>query len=52
MLIVDMHEGQGDCKELIAQTATALQDNANLQQMFVTTQRNNLELCMKYALEK
>jgi hypothetical protein len=52
MSIPDMHKGEGDCKELIAQTATALQDNATLQQMFVRTQRNNLELCTKYALEK
>jgi hypothetical protein len=52
MSMPDMHKGEGNCKELIAQTATVLEDNATLQQMFVTNQRNNLELCMKYALEK
>jgi hypothetical protein len=51
MSVLDLHKGEGDCSELIAQTAIALEDNATIQQMFVRTQRNNLELCMKDALQ-
>ncbi|PVF94438.1 hypothetical protein CPB86DRAFT_713310, partial [Serendipita vermifera] len=43
---------RGKCSELTEKTAKVLEDNESMQQMFVTTQRNNLELCMKYALTK
>jgi hypothetical protein len=47
----DMNKADADCSELIKQTAAAL-DSEAMQQLFVSTQRNILELCAKYALER
>src|ERR1700722_19546568 len=47
----DMDKPQATCHELTERTANAL-DNNVLQMLFVSTQRNNLELCIRYALEK
>ncbi len=45
----DMHKSDANCSELLVQTAAAL-DNEILQQLFVSTQENNLELCIEYAI--
>ncbi|PVG04909.1 hypothetical protein CPB86DRAFT_771500 [Serendipita vermifera] len=47
----DMNKETADVSLLMTRTADAL-DNKVLQQLFVSTQRNNLELCIRYALEK
>ncbi len=39
-----------DCPELTQQTADAI-DNTSLHQLFVSTQRNHLDLCVKTALK-
>jgi hypothetical protein len=39
-----------DCPELTQQTADAI-DNISLHQLFVATQRNNIDLCVKTALK-
>ncbi|KAG2030123.1 hypothetical protein BDR03DRAFT_214183 [Suillus americanus] len=46
-----MNEDNADCGPLIERTAATL-DNEVLQQLFVSTQQTNLELCMKYAVER
>ncbi|KIK37747.1 hypothetical protein CY34DRAFT_92234 [Suillus luteus UH-Slu-Lm8-n1] len=46
----DMHKDDADCGPLIKRTAAILDDDT-LKQMFVSTQRTNLELCMRYAVE-
>ncbi|KAG1893497.1 uncharacterized protein F5891DRAFT_1258848 [Suillus fuscotomentosus] len=53
MIIVpsDMNKDDADCGALIEQTAAALDDEA-LQQLFVSTQQTNLEICMKYAIQR
>ena len=45
---MDMPEN--DCPELTEKTAEAI-DNASLQELFISTQRNNLNLCVKAGLE-
>ncbi|KAG2052577.1 era-like GTP-binding protein [Suillus hirtellus] len=47
----NMDSDDADCGSLIEQTAGAL-DNETLQQLFISTQQTNLEICMKYAVEK
>ncbi|KAG2038266.1 era-like GTP-binding protein [Suillus americanus] len=47
----NMDKDDADCGSLIERTAGTL-DNDVLQQLFVSTQQTNLELCMKYAVEK
>ena len=44
-----MHEKEKQCSELTKKTAEAL-DNEVLKGLFITTQRNNLDLCIEYAL--
>ena len=44
-----MHEIEKQCPELTEKTAEAL-DNEVLKGLFIITQRNNLDLCIKYAL--
>ena len=39
-----------DCPELTAKTADAI-DNASLQELFVSTQMNNNDLCGKAGVE-
>ncbi|KAG2137872.1 GTP-binding protein [Suillus bovinus] len=47
----NMDKDDADCGPLIELTARTL-DNEALQQLFVSTQRTNLEICMKYAVER
>jgi hypothetical protein len=46
----DMDLPENDCPELIEKTADAI-DNASLRELFISTQRNNLDLCGKAGLE-
>jgi hypothetical protein len=46
-----MDKDDADCGSLIERTAGTL-DNEVLQQLFVSTQQTNLELCMKYTIVK
>jgi hypothetical protein len=48
--ILDMDKDYADCGPLIERTAETLNDEV-LQQLFVSTQQSNLELCMKSALK-
>ena len=48
--VPDMNRPGADCSELVKQTAVAL-DSEVMQQLFVSTQRNSLELCTGCALE-
>jgi hypothetical protein len=45
-----MDKDDADCGPLIERTAEIL-DDVVLKQMFVSTQRTNLESCMRYAIE-
>ncbi|KAG2113748.1 uncharacterized protein F5147DRAFT_33050 [Suillus discolor] len=47
----DMDKDNADCGALIERTAGTLDDEA-LKQLFVSTQQTNLEICMKYAIER
>ncbi|KAG1734540.1 hypothetical protein EDD22DRAFT_1045349 [Suillus occidentalis] len=47
----NMNKDDADCGSLIERTAETL-DSEVLQQLFVSTQQTNLDLCMKYAVEK
>jgi len=46
-----MDKPETTCRELTETVATVL-DNDNLRQLFVSTQQNNLEICMKYAITR
>jgi hypothetical protein len=45
---MDMPEN--DCPELVEKTADAI-DDTSLQELFISTQMNNLDLCVRYGLE-
>jgi len=45
-----MDKDDADCGMLIERTAETL-DDETLKQLFVSTQRTNLEVCMRYALK-
>ncbi|KAG2125459.1 hypothetical protein DEU56DRAFT_961875 [Suillus clintonianus] len=47
----DMDNDNADCGPLIERTAETL-DNEVLQQLLISTQQTNLEICMKYAVER
>jgi GTP-binding protein EngB required for normal cell division len=47
----DMDKDGADCGPLVECTAETLNDDT-LTQLFVTTQRTTLELCMRYAVER
>ncbi|KIK34105.1 hypothetical protein CY34DRAFT_98550, partial [Suillus luteus UH-Slu-Lm8-n1] len=47
----NMNRDDADCGSLIERTAGTLDDEV-LQQLFFSTQQANLELCMKYAVER
>ncbi|KAG8749005.1 hypothetical protein FRC14_001770 [Serendipita sp. 396] len=47
----NMNTEGSDCSELVERTAAVL-DNETLQQLFVSTQRNSLKLCIRYGLER
>lgn len=49
--VPDMNKEGSKCGDLVEKTAASL-SNETLQQLFVSTQRNNTELCMRYALER
>jgi hypothetical protein len=49
--LLDMDKDDADCQPLIECMAEALDDQV-VEQLFVSTTQNNLELCMKYAVEK
>ena len=44
-----MHEPGGDCNELIEKTADAL-SGEQLQQFFLSTQKINVDVCLKYGV--
>ncbi|KAF8703648.1 hypothetical protein AX14_014171, partial [Amanita brunnescens Koide BX004] len=46
----DMHKNDTNCPELTQETANAI-DDASLHELFVSTQTNNLDLCVKSALQ-
>ena len=46
----DMYKPDANCHELIKQTAAVINDDT-LQLLFVSTQRNNLELCVEYSIK-
>ena len=45
-----MHEPGGKCNDLMKQTVDAL-SNEELQQFFVSTQQNNLDICVEYGIK-
>ena len=45
-----MHKQQRNCPELTEETANAI-DDTSLQQLFISTQMNNLDLCVESALQ-
>ena len=45
-----MDMSEANCPELTEQTANAI-DNYSVHQLFVSTQMNNLDLCVKSALQ-
>jgi hypothetical protein len=47
----DMNKPETDCREL-THTVAAVLNNDNLQRLFVSTQRNNVKLCMEYAIKR
>jgi len=46
-----MHEPGADCKDLIETTTDAL-SSEELQQLFLSTQQNNVEVCIKYGIKR
>ena len=46
-----MDEPGADCNDLIETTAAAL-SSKELQQLFLSTQQNNVEICLKYGIER
>jgi hypothetical protein len=45
-----MHEPGGNCNDLIKKTVDAL-SSEELQQLFVSTQQNNLDICVEYGIK-
>ena len=45
-----MNEPERNCPELTRETANAI-DDTTLHQLFVSTQMNNLDLCVQSALQ-
>ena len=46
-----MHKSGADCNDLIEKTAAAL-SSEELQQLFLSTQQNNVEICLKYGIKR
>ena len=46
-----MHEPGADCNDLIEKTAAAL-SSEELQQLFLGTQHNAIELCLRYGIQR
>ena len=55
-LISEMQKDNGNhqdqVKELTEKTAGSQVDNLALKMLYVSVQQNNLELCLRYAVEK
>ena len=49
MLFLDMDLKENNCAELTQQTADAIDDDS-IHQLFISTQMNNLDLCVESAL--
>ena len=49
--MTDMHKAESNCAEIVKKMAAAITNDA-LQVLFVSTQKNNLELCTKYAIKE
>ena len=49
-ILIDMDTPEKDCLELTEKTADAI-DNNSLRELFVSTQMNNLGLCVKTGLK-
>jgi hypothetical protein len=47
----EMDKPETDCRKL-TQTVAAVLDNDNLKRLFVSTQQNNLELCIELAVRR
>ena len=45
-----MHKPENNCPELTQETANAI-DDTSLHELFVSTQMNNINLCVKSALQ-
>ena len=50
IFVIDMDLPENNCPELTQKTADAI-DDASLHQLFVSTQMNNIDLCVKAALQ-
>jgi len=50
VFFIDMDMSEKDCPELTERTADAI-DDASLRELFVSTQMNNLGLCVKSGLK-
>jgi len=48
---LDMQRPGADCKELISMTTTAL-SNETLEHLFLSTQQNNIQVSIEYAIRK
>lgn len=48
--MIDMDMPESDCPELTEKTADII-DDTTLKGLFITTQMNNLSICVKYALK-
>jgi hypothetical protein len=50
MVLLDMNLSETHCNELVEQTAAVL-DKKSLQALFVSTQKNQLELYFEYSMQ-
>ena len=50
-IILEMDKGNADCGPLLEGTTSALGEEA-LQMLLISTQRTNLALCIKFAVER
>ena len=48
--MTDMHKAESNCAEIVEKMAEAITNDA-LQVLFVSTQKNTVELCTKYAIK-
>jgi len=49
--MTDMHKPESNCSEIVEKMAKAI-TNRDLQILFVSTQKNNVELCTKHAIKE
>ena len=50
IILTDMDIAENDCPELTEKTADAI-DEVSIQELFVSIQMNNLDLCVKFGLK-